>query len=116
MVTFTGAINSSVDDGGIIFRGSEATLKIDREHMAVYPEGGRPVPGTLVPEPEILVRSERDGAIDNVHNFIDCVHTRKTPNANIHVAFEAARTSWIGNISLKRGMKVAWDAAKGQVA
>ncbi|HXX25011.1 MAG TPA: hypothetical protein VEO19_17870 [Terriglobia bacterium] len=44
------------------------------------------------------------------------MHTRKTPNANIHVAFEAARTSWIGNISLKRGMKVAWDAAKGQVA
>ena len=30
MVTFTGAINSNVDDGGIEFRGSEATLKIDR--------------------------------------------------------------------------------------
>jgi predicted dehydrogenase len=116
MVTFTGAINSSVDDGGIEFRGSEATLKIDRAHLAVYPEGARTVPGTLAPEPQILVRSERDGTIDNVNNFIDCVHTRKTPNANIHVAFEAARTSWIGNIALKRGMKVAWDAAKGQVA
>jgi predicted dehydrogenase len=116
MVTFTGAINSSVDDGGIIFRGSEATLKIDRAHMAVYPEGGAPVPGTLVPEPEILVRSEHDGTIDNVNNFLDCVRTRKTPNADIHVAFEAARTSWIGNIALKRGMKVVWDANKGQVA
>ena len=116
MVTFTGAINSSVDDGGIIFRGSEATLKIDREHMAVYPEGARPVPGTLVPEPEILVRSERDGTIDNVNNFVDCVRTRKTPNANIHVAFEAARASWIGNIALKRERKVFWDASKGQVA
>ena len=115
MVTFTGAINSSVDDGGIIFRGSEATLKIDREHMAVYPEGGRPVPGTLVPEPEILVRSEHDGTIDNVNNFLDCVRSRKTPNANIHVAFEAARTSWIGNIALKRGMKVVWDASRGRV-
>ena len=41
MVTFTGAVNSSVDDGGIEFRGSEATLKIDREHLAVYPEGGK---------------------------------------------------------------------------
>jgi predicted dehydrogenase len=116
MVTFTGAINSSVDDGGIIFRGSEATLKIDRAHLAVYPEGGAAAPGTLVPEPEILVRSEHDGTIDNVNNFLDCVRTRKTPNANIHVAFEAARTSWIGNIALKRGMKVAWDPIKGQVA
>jgi predicted dehydrogenase len=116
MVTFTGAINSSVDDGGIEFRGSDATLKIDREHMAVYPEGGTSVPGTLIPEPEILVRSERDGTIDNVNNFLECVRTRKTPNANIHVAFEAARTSWIGNIALKRGMKVVWDASKGRVA
>ena len=116
MVTFTGAINSSVDDGGIEFRGSEATLKIDREHMAVYPEGGAAVPGTLVPEPEILVRSERDGTIDNVNNFLDCVRSRKTPNANIHVGFEAARTSWIGNIALKRGMKVVWDASQGRVA
>jgi hypothetical protein len=116
MVTFTGAINSSVDDGGIEFRGSEATLKIDRARMAVYPEGARSVPGTLTPEPEILVRSERDGAIDNVNNFLDCVRTRKTPNANIHAAFEAARASWIGNIALKRGRKVVWDASKGQVA
>jgi predicted dehydrogenase len=116
MVTFTGAINSSVDDGGIIFRGSEATLKIDREHMAVYPEGGAAVPGTLVPEPEILVRSERDGTIDNIYNFLECVRSRKTPNANIHVGFEAARTSWIGNAALKRGMKVAWDPIKGRVA
>jgi predicted dehydrogenase len=116
MVTFTGAINSSVDDGGIEFRGSEATLKIDREHMAVYPEGGAAVPGTLVPEPEILVRSEHDGTIDNVNNFLECMRSRKTPNANIHVGFEAARTSWIGNIALKRGMKVVWDASRGRVA
>lgn len=115
MVTFTGAINSSVDDGGIIFRGSQATLKIDREHMAVYPEGGKPVPGTLVPEPEILMRSERDGTIDNIKNFLDCVRSRKTPNANIQVGFEAARTSWIGNIALRRGMKTVWDASKGKV-
>jgi predicted dehydrogenase len=116
MVTFTGAINSSVDDGGIEFRGSEATLKIDRAHLAVYPEGGRPVSGTLVPEPEILVRSERDGTIDNIDNFLECVRSRKTPNANIHVGFEAARTSWIGNIALRRGMKVVWDPTKGRVA
>ena len=116
MVTFTGAINSSVDDGGIAFRGSEATLEIDREHFAVYPEGKKPVSGSLVPEPEIFVRSEHDGTIENVANFLDCVRSRKTPNANIHLGFEAARTSWIGNIALKRGMKTVWDSSKNQVA
>jgi predicted dehydrogenase len=116
LVTFTGAINSSVDDGGIEFRGSEATLKIDRQHLAVYPEGGKAVPASNVPEPEIFIRSERDGTLDNVRNFVDCMRSRKTPNANIHVGFEAARCSWIGNIALKRGAKVVWDAGKSQLA
>jgi hypothetical protein len=114
-VAFSGAYNHSIDDGGIEFRGSQATLKIDREHLAVYPEGVKWVPGSQAPEPEILVRSEHDGTLDHVKNFLDCVRSRKTPNASIQVGFEAARTSWIGNIALKRGTKVVWDAAKGQV-
>ncbi len=116
MVTFTGAINSSVDDGGITICGNEATLKIDRRHLAVYPEGVAHVPGTFEPEPEIYVRAEHDGTLDNAMNFVECMHTRKSPNANIHVGFEAARTFWIGNMALQRGMKVAWDATKGRVA
>jgi predicted dehydrogenase len=115
MVAFTGAYNHSVDDGGIEFRGSQATLKIDREHLAVYSEDQKWVPGTMEPEPEIFVRSEHDGTLDNVGNFLDCVRSRKTPNANIHVGFEAARTSWLGNIALKRGMKTVWDSMKGKV-
>jgi predicted dehydrogenase len=115
MVAFSGAYNHSIDDGGIEFRGSQATLKIDREHLAVYPEGAKWVPGSQVPEPEIFVRSEGDGTLEHVRNFLDCVRSRKTPNASIQVGFEAARTSWIGNIALRRGAKVLWDAAKGQV-
>jgi predicted dehydrogenase len=115
IVTFTGAYNSSIDDGGIEFRGSEATLKIDRAHLAVYPEGTKWVPGTNAPEPEIFVRSEHDGTLDHVKNFLDCVRSRKTPNAPIQVGNEAARTSWIGDIALKRGTKVSWDAPNGRV-
>jgi predicted dehydrogenase len=114
-VTFTGALNDSIDDGGIEFRGTEATLKIDRSHMAVYPEGVKWASGRLSPEPEIFVRSEHDGTLDNVRNFLDCVRSRKTPNAPIHAGVEAARTSWIGNVAFKRGMKTVFDAAKGRV-
>jgi hypothetical protein len=116
MVTFTGSINSGVDDGGIEFRGSEATLKIDREHLAVYPEGAPNAPASNAPEPEIFVRSERDGTEDNVTNFLDCLRSRKQPNANIQVGFEAARTSWLGNIAMRRGVKVAWDTTNNRIA
>lgn len=115
MVNFTGALSDSIDDGGIVFRGSDATLKIDRAHMAVYPEGVSWQPGTQAPEPEILVRSEEDGTLPHVMNFLDCIRTRKTPNAGIEVGFEAARASWIGNIALRRGMKTTWDAEKNRV-
>ncbi len=115
-VTFTGALNHGVDDGGIEFCGTQATLKIDRAHLAVYPEGVKSAPGSLAPEPEIFVRAERDGTLDNVGNFLECLRSRKTPNASIQVGFEAARASWIGNIALKRGMKTVWDAAQGRVA
>jgi len=115
-VTFNGALNNSIDDGGIEFRGTEATLKIDREHLALYPEGVKPVAGSQAPEPEIFVRAEHDGTIDHVKNFLDCLRTRKTPNAPIQAGFEAARTSWIGNIAFKRGLKTAWDPVKGRVA
>jgi hypothetical protein len=50
-----------------------------------------------------------------VKNFLDCVRSRKTPNASIQAGFEAARTSWIGNIALRRAARVIWDAAKGKV-
>ena len=114
-VAFTGALNSSIDDGGIEFRGTEATLKIDRAHLAVYPEGVKWAPGSQAPEPAIFARSEHDGTIDHVKNFLDCVRTRKAPNAPVTAGFEAARASWIGNIALKRGLKTVWDAANGKV-
>lgn len=116
MVTYTGAMQSGIDDGGIEFRGSQATLKIDRSRLALYPEGVKWTPGSMAPEPEILVRSEHDGTADHVRNFLECVRSRQTPNASIHSGVEAARTSWIGNIALKRGMKTVWDSSRNRVA
>ena len=114
-VTFTGAYNSSIDDGGIEFRGSEATLKIDRGHLALYSEGQKWEPGTMAPEPEIFVRSERDGTIDHVKNFLDCVRSRKTPTAPVQIGFEAARTGWLANIALERGKRIVFDASNNNI-
>ena len=38
-VVYEGMMNSSIDDGGLEFRGTEATLKIDRGGFTVYREG-----------------------------------------------------------------------------
>ena len=116
MVTFISAYNSSIDDGGMEFRGSQATLKIDREHLAVYTEGQKSEPGTLAPAPEIFARSERDGTVDHVKNFLECVRSRKTPTAPIQAGFEAARTGWLANIALARGKRIEFDPAGNKIS
>jgi predicted dehydrogenase len=116
MVTFTGAYNCSISDGGIEFRGSQATLRIDREHLAVYSEGVEWEPGTMAPKPEIYVRSERDGTIDHVKNFLDCVRSRKTPTAPIQAGFEGARAGWLGNIALRHGGRITFDPSTNKVS
>jgi predicted dehydrogenase len=113
-VTFTGALNGSIDDGGIEFRGTEATLKIDRSHLALYPEGVKWARGVQHPDPEILVHSLHDGTIDHVKNFLECVRTHKTPNAPVTAGFEAARSSWIGNLAYKSGEKLFWNAGQSE--
>lgn len=118
MVTFTGALGGSIDDGGVELRGTKATLKIDRSRLAVYPEGVEWERSDAIQEPpaQVFARSEHDGTIEHVANFLDCVRSRKTPNAGIEVGFEAARTSWLGNIALQRGLKTVWNAEEGKVA
>ena len=101
---------SKIDDGGIEFRGTQGTLKIDREHLAFYSEESEEVPGSNTPKPEIFVRSSGDGTRAHLANFLDCVRTRKAPTAHIRVAHEAARASHIGNLSLKMQRKVKWNA------
>jgi predicted dehydrogenase len=103
VVTYNGSMASSVDDGGIEFRGTRGTLKIDRERLAFYSETSKS------PEPEIFVRSLQDGTIAHIRNFLDCVRSRKAPTANIRVAHEAARASHLGNLSLKTHRKVKWN-------
>ena len=109
-VTYNGSMASNIDDGGIEFRGTQGTLKIDREHLAFYSEESSQVPGTNAPEPEVFVRSLGDGTRAHLGNFLDCIRTRKAPTANIHVAHQAARASHLGNLSLKMQRKVKWNA------
>ncbi|HSD28336.1 MAG TPA: Gfo/Idh/MocA family oxidoreductase [Vicinamibacteria bacterium] len=116
MVTHTGTYASSIDDGGLEFRGDEATLKVDRERLAVFSEASRKgQPWRHTPEPEILVRSLGDGTAAHLANWLDCIRSRKTPSAPVRVGVEAARAAHIANQSLLAGARVRWNAAAGRV-
>jgi predicted dehydrogenase len=102
-VVYEGMMGSSIDDGGLDFRGTEATLKINRSGFGVYHEG--------VPDknnPVLRADSFRDGTISHMQNFFDCIRSRKEPNAPVETGVAAARAGHIANLAYHRGGPVAW--------
>lgn len=100
---YYGTMNGSLEGGGIIFRGSQATMKLTRDGVWVYREGKIPAEGTNMPEPDVIVRSTGDGTRTNLQNWLDSIRSRKTPNANVRVAVEAANVSHLANQAMRTG-------------
>ena len=72
-VSYHGTMASSVDDGGMEIRGIKGTMKLDRNHLAVYPEGGALIGKLGEMKPETLIESRGDGTVAHIRNFLDCV-------------------------------------------
>ena len=115
MAAYLGTYVSRVDDGGLEFRGDRGTLKIDRSRLAFYRDDAANVSGTNTPEPDIFVRSSGDGTLTHLQNWLECVRSRKTPNAPVRVGHHAARTSHIANAALRAGHPVRWNNAAGKI-
>ena len=104
-VVYEGMMASSIDDGGLEFRGTEGTLKINRNGLGVYREG---VQGNQ--NPVLKEESFRDGTISHMQNFFDCVQTRKEPNAPVEAGVAAARAGQMANLAYKKGGQIAGPA------
>jgi predicted dehydrogenase len=102
-VVYEGMMNSSIDDGGLEFRGTEATLKITRRGFSVYREGAQKEENPVLTE-----HSYRDGTIAHMENFFQSVKTRKEPNAPVEAGVAAARAGHIGNLAYHRGGQTVW--------
>ncbi|HTJ87113.1 MAG TPA: Gfo/Idh/MocA family oxidoreductase [Terriglobales bacterium] len=102
-VVYEGMMASSIDDGGLEFRGTDATLKINRGAFSVYREDA-----PRDKNPVLAGSSYRDGTIDHVENFFDCVKSRKEPNAPVETGVAAAAAGHIGNLAFSRGGQINW--------
>jgi predicted dehydrogenase len=102
-VVYEGMMNSSIDDGGIEFRGTDATLKVDRSGFAVYREHveeGK--------NPALSGHSVGDGTINHMENFFQAMMSRSDPNAPVETGVAAARAGHIGNLAYRHGGQTAW--------
>ncbi len=100
---YEGMMSSSIDDGGLEFRGDQATIKLDRSGFGVYREGLQAGQNPILSED-----SFRDGTIDHVQNFFECVKSRKEPNAPVETGIAAARAGHIANLAYKHTGQITW--------
>jgi predicted dehydrogenase len=102
-VVYEGMMSSSIDDGGLEFRGTNATLKLTRSGFTLHREGIKSDQNPVLSE-----RSLQDGTIAHMENFFDCIRTRKEPNAPVETGVAAARAGHIGNLAYHQGGQTTW--------
>jgi predicted dehydrogenase len=98
---FTGSLICGLEDGGIIFRGDKAMMKLTRSGYWVYDES-EPFGSHTIPSASHELKSATDGTLANVANWLNCIRSRQTPNANIHAGISAARTSHLANLAMQQ--------------
>ncbi len=95
---------------GMAFYGTKGTMIAERVGFEIHPESaprgdGRPVI-------EAKSQAARDATRDHAMRFVDCVRGAQKPNATALTAHLATNIGHLGNIALRTGQKLHWDAAK----
>jgi predicted dehydrogenase len=118
--TFMNARNGAM----LEFMGTEATLYLDRGRLEVIPERKRDAHNRnmqLPTEPEMQwvlgtgpkgadFYDQPDGELLHLANWLDCVRSRRTPNAPVEAGIAAASAAHLANIALRKGGAASWDA------
>ena len=107
---------------GIAFYGTEATIFAERIGWEIFPEperayGRRSATGET-PPPKRAAKVKRmwenveEPSKAHALNFIESVRSRKLPNADIEIGHRGTSACLLGNIAMKTGKKLHWDAKK----
>jgi predicted dehydrogenase len=122
-------------DPGLCFYGTKGSLDISRGGFEVTPDmkadpanliprfrghpGGGPQAQRAAPEPWTQPLKEpgsSDEQFDlHVRNFLDCVKSRQRTIADVEDGHRVAAACHLGNISLRIGRKIRWDAEREEI-
>jgi predicted dehydrogenase len=96
--------------GGAVFVGEDCTMVIDRNTFTTDP------PDFLKERPDSATAQIWEGpdwrAQPHLQNWIDCIRTRKRPNADVEIGFRSITVCHLANIAREIGRKIRWDPEK----
>lgn len=101
MATWTLNYCNSYEDGwSILFQGDRGTLRMDDAGFTLWTE-----PWKDNREPRVQEKSPVP-IEPHIQNFLDCIKSRKQPNATVEVAQRAVAGPHLANIAFKQGRQV----------
>ena len=99
---------------GIEFYGSDGTLFVDRSGFDLTPETRRSDGGPLNrTEPASQTSTPDDPS--HARNFVDSVKSRELPICDIEIGHRSSSTAILGNMALRSGGRIEWDAKAERV-
>lgn len=92
------------------FHGSKARFDLGRESYALFPQSS-----AIDMKPSLQVR--KPGSFEpatraHIRNFLECVRSRKDPNATVEMGLHTAVVLAMAVESMRRGRRVKFDAAR----
>ena len=96
--------------------GSKGMMSLTRGGFTVKPETvAKPGSKERVPLMDAMEMKGVDLNRPHVRNFLDCMKSRQKPNADVEEGHRTAVMCHLGNISMRLGRSLRWDAASERV-
>ena len=96
--------------GDVELRGTRGTVYASSSKYEVLPEKGGQFQDT---EPRMEAVKEElkgeDDTVAHIRNFVECIKSRKTPNADVEEGHRSTTFSHLGNIALATRSRIEWD-------
>lgn len=109
---------AALKQGEIELRGTQGTAYMSNQGFEIFPErGGQFQDHEPRMEPIAVESKEPNSILTNRHvrNFLDCVKSRKRPNADVEIGHRSTTMSLLANISLATGSRLDWDAKRERI-
>jgi predicted dehydrogenase len=127
VITFESQLLPNVDDGAQEFCGTEGKLYISRQGFEFTPYDRTPFqrgPGARRERPirtpvhnaqTETVSAEGDLTLAHVQNFLDCMRSRKLPNADVVIGHRSAQACHLATMSYKEKRRIKFDPVREEV-
>jgi len=113
VVSYTSSMMTQLLDGGMVFRGTELSLHLTRNGYEIYSDASSIAQKTHTPKPDRTATAQRDGTIDHLLNWVECIRSRKTPKADVASAVAAANAAHYSNQALRSGKTLSLPPREG---